>query len=124
MKIPAWYKKSLVMAGYLHLPGMFQSSRRYQLFIRRLSRADLTVTPSSIEIILTRNTKQNPCDENTSEYDYHQIQDIFDRFGCRPYYFNHGEFGLMQNCESVDQLFKLESLLSILRDVPNNQKYR
>ena len=88
VKIPGWYNPSLVIAGYLHLPGMFQSSRRYQLFVKRLSSEGLTVTPSSIEIIRKRNTKQNPCDENTSEYDYHQIQGIFDRFGCIPYYFN------------------------------------
>ena len=124
MKIPAWYKKSLVMIGYLHLPGMFQSSRRYQLFVKRLSSEGLTVTPSSIEIIRKRNTKQNPCDENTSEYDYHQIQGIFDRFGCRPYYFNQGQFQTMKNCESVDQLMEMEKLLRIQRDVPNNQKYR
>ena len=124
MKIPAWYKKSLIMIGYLHLPGMFQSARRYQLFSKRLSSAVLKIPPSLIEIIRNRNTKQNPCDENTSEYDYHQIQGIFDRFGCRPYYFNQGHFEGMKNCEQVAQLVDMEKLLSIKVDVPNQHKYR
>ena len=74
MKIPGWYIPSLVIAGYLHLPGMFQSSRGYQLFIRSLSSADLKVTPTWIEIVQTRNKKLNPCVENNAEYDQQQLK--------------------------------------------------
>jgi hypothetical protein len=124
MKIPGWDHPSLRMVGYLHLPGMFQSSRRYKLFSRKVSSAYLDLSANVIEIIQTRNTKQNPCDENTSQYDQQQIQGIFDRFGCRPYYFNQGHFQAMKNCEKVDQLMDMEKLLSIKGDVPNQQKYR
>ena len=103
---------------------MFQSSRRYQLFIRGLANADLKVTPTWIEIIRTRNTKLNPCDENTAEYDQNQLQGIFEMFGCKPYYFNQGEFWPIHNCEEVDQLMEMEKLLNILGDVSNHQKYR
>ena len=102
---------------------MFQSSKRYQIFQRKVSSADLILTPNSIEIIRTRNTKQNLCDENASKYDQQQIQGIFDKFGCIPYYFDQGNFQAMKNCEQVDQLMEMEKPLGIKGDVPNKQRY-
>ena len=124
MTISELHNTTIPMHCYVHLPGMFQSPKKNKLFEKNVSSGIMEINPELIEIITLRNTKNSPCDENTQKYDEHLIGDIFNAFGCKPYYYNSGSFRDVPICTSNDTLEVMNELLTINQDLPNYERYR
>ena len=124
MRLIGWHKKSVEVATYLHLPGLFRGARRYAVINEHVMNADHLVIVDDVEIAHLRSTGKNPCDPSIGEYDFLLVQDILTDVGCRPYYLMEEEYRHHQQCREVQQITQLNSKLDIKNTASTFQQFR
>ena len=123
LEIGSWNKKSVWIASFIHLPGMFRSSRKYKVFQGSLYRGKVDLDVEAVEIIKLRNTMKSPCDENTAEYDDNLVKAMVTDFGCKPHYLNMDNLENVPNCTLSKELADVYNIIGIMKQVPNTWRY-
>ena len=124
MKIIGWHRKSVEVATYLHLPGLFRGARRYAVISEHVMETDHEVIIDDVEIAQLRSTAKNPCDPSIGEYDLLLVQDILSHVGCKPYFMMEQEYSHHPQCREVQQITQLNSKLDIKNTASIFQQFR
>ena len=124
MKVTGWHKKSLEVATYLHLPGLFRGARRYAIINEMIMNKKFEKIVDDVEISKLRSTNKNPCDTNYLEYDLLLVEDILTSIGCKPYFMLDKEFTNYQNYTDVEQINELNRKLDIKNTFSTFKEFR
>ena len=125
LNINDWPKDSVEVASYIHLPGLFRESRRYEMVNdAKLGSIIVKKIIDLVEIYQLRNTEKTPCDEHQKEFDGLLVKDILEKVGCKPYYMQEKEYTMIKNCSSSKEITKLNRKLDIKNTFSTFKEFR